>query len=56
VAGAAHAALFSAELRPVLEAQGLVVRGTTPAEYGAFAASETLLWSAAARAAGLTPE
>jgi tripartite-type tricarboxylate transporter receptor subunit TctC len=53
---AARAALFSPELKPMLEGQGLVVRGTTPAEYGAFASSETLLWSAAARAAGVKPE
>jgi tripartite-type tricarboxylate transporter receptor subunit TctC len=53
---ALRAALLAPELRGQLEAQGLVVRATSPADYAAFAAAETGRWTAVAQAAQIRPE
>jgi tripartite-type tricarboxylate transporter receptor subunit TctC len=51
-----NAALADATIKERLSAIGVVVRGGTPAEFGAFVASETAKWSKVIKDAGIKPD
>jgi tripartite-type tricarboxylate transporter receptor subunit TctC len=51
-----NAALADATIKERLSAIGVVVRGGTPAEFGAFIASETAKWGKVIKDAGIKPD